>query len=188
MALLIAGIALWTITHIFPAAAPGVRNMLVKKLGEGLYKGLFALDIVFALVLIVLGWKATIPAAIYAPPLYASPVPAILMAIALVLFVASSTANNLKRFVRHPQMTAVLFWAAGHLLANGDDRSIVLFGGLGVWAALEIIFISRREGRWKKSPSVPHLKDVIVAVIAAIVFATLLYLHAALFGVTAIPA
>lgn len=42
MALLIAGIALWFITHLFPAATPDARNNLVGKLGENPYKGIFS--------------------------------------------------------------------------------------------------------------------------------------------------
>jgi len=78
----------------------------MNKFGVGPYKGLFALDIVIALVLIVLGWKAATPAWIYAPPLNGSTIPMAVIVLAIVLFVASSTPNNLKRYVRHPQMTA----------------------------------------------------------------------------------
>ena len=42
--------------------------------------------------------------------------------------------NNVKRLLRHPQLTGVALWGIGHLLANGESRSIILFGGLGAWA------------------------------------------------------
>ena len=167
---------------------PGDRANLAGKLGEGPYKGLFALDIVIALVLIVFGWKAAVPAAVYAPPLFGSPIPSAFLLLAFVLFVASATPNNLKRFIRHPQMTAVLCWSAGHLLTNGDSRSIVLFGGFAIWAVLEILFINKRDGEWQKSGSVPLVKDVITALIAGLVFAAVAYFHASLFGISPIPA
>ena len=69
MTLLIAGVALWSIAHLFPAAAPDARANLAGRFGEGPYKGLFALDIILALVLIVFGWKAATPTPIYTPPL-----------------------------------------------------------------------------------------------------------------------
>jgi uncharacterized membrane protein len=188
MTLLIAGVVLWTIAHLVPAAFPGVRANLATKFGEVPYKGLFALDIIIALVLIVFGWKAAIPTAIYAPPLYGSPIPSAFLVLAILLMVASSMPNNLKRFIRHPQMAAVLCWSAGHLLTNGDSRSIVLFGGFAVWAVLEVVFINKRDGEWQKPVSVPLLKDVITAVVAAVVFAALVYFHASLFGVSPIPA
>lgn len=188
MTLLIAGVVLWSVAHLVPAAAPGIRANLAGKLGEGPYKGLFALDIILALVLIVFGWKAALPAAVYSPPLFGSPIPSVFLILAFVLFVASATPNNLKRFIRHPQMTAVLCWSAGHLLTNGDSRSIVLFGGFAIWATLEILLINKRDGEWHKPAAVPIVKDVITALIAGLAFAALAYFHASLFGVAAIPA
>lgn len=188
MTLLIAGVVLWSVSHLFPAAAPEARAKLANRFGEWPYKGLFALDIILALVLIVVGFKAATPSAIYAPPLYGSPVPSAFLLLAILLFASSSTHNNLRRFIRHPQMTAVLFWSIGHLLANGDSRSVVLFGGLGIWAVLEMVFINKRDGAWEKPGPVPFVEDLITAVIAGIVFAGLVYFHASLFGVSVIPA
>ncbi len=186
MALLIVGIVFWSVTHLFPAAAPGVRTNLVGKFGLAPYKGLFALDIVLALALIVYGWKTATPASLYAPPLYGSPIPAALLMIAILLLVASSLPNNLKRYIRHPQMTAVVFWGAGHLLTNGDSRSTVLFGGLVIWAVLEVIFINRRDGQWRKPEAVSVMKDAVTVLIAVAAYALLINFHAFLFGVSAI--
>ena len=188
MTLLIAGVALWSIAHLFPAAAPGVRANLAARFGEGPYKGLFALGIIIALVLIVIGWKAAIPSAIYAPPLFGSPLPSAVLVLAILLFVTSKTPNNLKRYIRHPQISAVLLWGIAHLLTNGDSRSLVLFGGMATWAILEMVFINKRDGAWEKPASVPFIKDLVTVVIAVIVFAALAYFHASLFGVSAIPA
>jgi len=188
MTLLIAGVVLWSIAHFFPAVAPDARANLAARFGEGPYKGLFALDIIIALVLIVFGWKAATATPIYTPPLFGSPVPSILLVIAILLFVAARAPNNLKRYIRHPQLSSVLLWGIAHLLTNGDSRSLVLFGGLTIWAALQIVFINRRDGQWKKADSVPILKDVITLAIAVVVFAGLLYFHESLFGVAPIPA
>lgn len=187
MAILIAGVVLWSVAHLVPSAAPGVRANLAGKLGEGAFKGLFAIDILIALALIIFGWRSAVPSAIYAPPLGDSPIPAALIAVGIILFVASATPNNLKRLIRHPQMTAVLFWISGHLLANGDSRSLLLFGGLGVWAILEIIFINKRDGVWNKPAPVPVLKDLLTAVLAVIVVLALARFHAALSGVAIVP-
>ena len=46
MTLLIIGVALWSMTHLFPALAPTARQGLVARLGEKAYKGGFALLIV----------------------------------------------------------------------------------------------------------------------------------------------
>jgi uncharacterized membrane protein len=187
MTLLIAGVVLWTIAHLLPAIAPEVRNNLASRFGEGPYKALFAFDIILALALIVFGWKSATPTALYAPPMYGSSIPSTALLLAVLLMVASSMPNNLRRYVRHPQMTAVLFWSASHLLTNGDSRSLVLFGGLGMWAILEIVFINKRDGEKPKPDSVPLLKDVITAGVSVLIFAALLNFHASLFGVSPIP-
>jgi uncharacterized membrane protein len=187
MTLLIAGVVFWTVVHLVPAAAPGVRAKLATRLGQGPYKGLFALNILLALALIVFGWKAATPTAVYAPPLYGTPVPAILLLLAFIFLIAASAPNNLKRIVRHPQMTAVIFWSAGHLLSNGDSRSLVLFGGFAIWAVLEVIFINKRDGQWQKPAAVPWAKDIITVVVAVAAFAGLVYFHASLFGASPVP-
>ncbi|MDH5499987.1 MAG: NnrU family protein [Gammaproteobacteria bacterium] len=187
MTMLFAGIVLWSFTHLFKAVAPGARSRLVERFGLGPYKGLITLDIVIALVLIVVGWRMTTPVALYAPPMYGSPIPSVAVLLAILLFVSSSTPNNLKRYVRHPQMTAVVLWASGHLLTNGESRSVILFGGLAIWAVLEMIFINRRDGRWQKPKAVALSKDAIMVIVAVAVSILLIRFHASLFGVPAIP-
>ena len=187
MALLIAGVVFWSIVHLMPAVAPGLRTSLTSKLGEWPYKGLFAVDILIALALIVFGWKAASPILIYAPPLADSPLPLALIAVAILLFTASSLPNNMKRHVRHPQMAAVLLFSIAHLLTNGDSRSLVLFAGLGLWSILEIVFINKRDSDWTPPPATALSKDVITVITAIVVFKTLGYFHLALFGVPAMP-
>ena len=61
MSLLIAGLLLFTIIHLIPAASPATRAGLVEKLGDGPYRGLFSVAILASLVLIVFGWRAATP-------------------------------------------------------------------------------------------------------------------------------
>lgn len=183
MAILIAGVVLWSVVHLMPSLAPTVRTKLVGALGPNPYKGIFSIDIILALILIVWGWKSATPSHVYAPPLAGSIIPGVLMALAFVLMVAASTRNNIKCHVRHPQMTAVVLWGAGHLLANGDSRSLVLFGGFTLWALLEILFINRRDGEWQKPASQPITSDLLVLVIAGVAFAAVAHFHQSWFGV-----
>lgn len=186
MALLIAGVVLWSVAHLFPAIAPDGRTILTSKLGAGPYKGLFALDIVIALGLIIFGWKSSTPAMVYAVPVIDDTVPLALVILSIVLFVAASLPNNLKRYVRHPQMMAVVLWGASHLMTNGDSRSVVLFGGLTAWAILEVVFINRRDGAWQRPAAVPFVKDVVTGIVAIAAIAAIVAFHARLFGVPAL--
>jgi uncharacterized membrane protein len=80
-------------------------------------------------------------------------------------------------------MAATLLWSLAHLLANGDSRSIALFGGLGIWAIAEVVLCNRRDGAWEKPATVSRSLDVITLAIGAAGFALVWYFHAALFGV-----
>jgi uncharacterized membrane protein len=181
MSLLIMGIMTWCVVHLFPSAAPAARQALSARMGNA-YRGLFALLILLSLALIVVGWRSALPTAVYVPPLYGSPVVSLLMLVAFVLFVAARAPTNIRRLLRHPQLTSVIVWAIAHLLANGDSRSLALFGSLGAWAVLEIALINRRDGVWKKPGPFPVKADVSAVLIGAVAFAILLYLHAPLFG------
>ena len=183
MALLIAGMLLFTLVHLLPAASPRTRDNLAEKLGENAYRGLFSAVILVSLVVIVFGWKASSPATVYVPPFGGGPVISAVIFFAFVLFVTSKARTNYRRFVRHPQMAAVILWSVTHLLVTGDSRSVVLFGGLAVWAAAQIILCNKRDGEWQKPDVVPFSADMIVAIIAGVAFAIFFYLHKALFGV-----
>ena len=183
MSLLIAGLLVFTIVHLVPAASPATRARLVDSLGEGPYRGLYSIVIIASLVLIVFGWKAATPTSVYVPPVGGGAVISALVFAAFVMFVTSKARSNYRRFVRHPQMIAVILWSVAHLLVNGDSRSVLLFGGLGIWAVFEIVLCNRRDGAWRKPDVVPFSADMIVAVIAAVAFGAFFFLHKALFGV-----
>ena len=183
MALFVAGITLFCVVHLFSAIAPGSRENLVFKLGENPYKGIYSILILLGLVLIVLGWKSTIPHAVYTPPLLPGVVPSVLVFVALVLFFASQMNGYFKRILRHPQMIATLLWAGSHLLTNGDSRSLILFGSLAVWALLEIVLCNRRDGKRVELPAASVKADAIAVAVGVVAFGVLGHFHQQLFGV-----
>ena len=187
MSLLLAGIILWFVVHSFPAAAPGKRDALVTKLGEQPYRGVFSLVILASLVMIVFGWKSAVPSAVYQPPMGPGILPSILVFVGLVFFFASQLNGNIKRVLRHPQMAGTIFWAVAHLLTNGDSRSVVLFGGMAIWAVFEIVMINRREGPRAEPGPASGKFDLIALVIGGVAFAVIGHFHLRLFGVAPIP-
>ena len=186
MTLLVFGVFIWSLTHLFPAMRPDARGRLFERLGENTYKGVYSLCIVFGLVLIIAGWRSVVPAGVYAP-LAPNPLVSLLVLAALILFAASAIPGNIKRYVRHPQMAAVILWGVAHLLTNGSNRAIVLFGGLTLWAVLEIVLCSKRDGEWRKPAKAAVRSDIITVVAGIVVFAVVAYFHPNLFGVNAIP-
>ena len=176
------GVLLWSFTHFLPAAFPGLRKSLVARLGENGLKGLFTLSMALAIYLVISGWKAAVPESIYLPPTWGRHVTALLVLIGFILFFAPYPANNIKRMLRHPQLTGVVCWGIGHLLANGEGRSVILFGGLALWAFIEMILINRRDGVWSKPAPAPLKNDIILVVAGLIIYATVAAAHQWLFG------
>ena len=67
MEMMIAGLAVWVLVHLFPSLMAPTRDRLAGRLG-GAYQGLFALTILGGLLLIIFGWRAATPEPIYWPP------------------------------------------------------------------------------------------------------------------------
>jgi uncharacterized membrane protein len=187
MSALIAGMLLWSGVHLIPSLGRPLRSRLIDRHGEQKYQGLFALGILASLALIIFGWRSTPPDPVYSTPTWGRLAAIVLVYPALVLFVGSGMPTNLKRFLRHPQLTGVFVWSAGHLLANGDTRSIVLFGGMGVWSIIAMQTINRRDGEWIKPKSSPAIADLMMLGIAAIAYGVLLFAHPYIAGVSAMP-
>lgn len=183
MVWLVLGVLVWSGVHLFPALGTSTRAGWIERAGEGPYKGGFALSVVLALVMMVLGWRATMPEFVYVPPSWGATLALPLMAVGLLLFLASGVPTNLKRVIRHPQLLGVATWAAAHLLSNGADRSLVLFGGLGVWALVEMFALNRRDGAWQKPEPVPMAAEARPVVAAVVVFAVLYFVHPYIAGV-----
>lgn len=186
MSLLVLGILLWSVAHLIPAVAIGPRSALLDRLGAKRYRLIFSIVIVTAIVLMVRGWKTATPTLVYATDPGMRFVAIALMIVAMILFVASNAPGNIRRILRHPQLLSVIIWCAAHLLTNGDSASLVLFGGLGVWAIVQIIATNRRDGAWQRRESVPARKDVITILVGLATFAILLVLHQWISGVALI--
>lgn len=185
MSVLILGVIIWSAAHLFKAVWPARRRQIERRVGARAYRGVFSIIIVGSLILVVIGWRSADPFRVYAAPLSGGPVISLLVLAALILFFASQFPGNVRRLVRHPQMTGTVLWGVAHLLTNGDSRSVVLFGGLTAWALLEVTFINRRDGAWQKPGPAAIKYDIFPIAIGFAAFAALLLLHRTLFGVAA---
>lgn len=184
---LVSGVALWAIMHFVPTLLPGMRSNLIASLGEKPYSGIFALVVLFALIMIVVGWRTTVPVVLYAPPWWGQNFAILLMFASINLFGAAHAKTNIKRVIRHPMLTGMLFWAIAHISANGDIRSLILFGGLGLWSAAEMSLINKREGVWVKPEKASLRSEAIAATVSIVVFLVLIALHPYFAGVSPLP-
>lgn len=183
MFLLILGLALWCAAHMFKAYAPAKHAEAVARLGEGPVKGGVAVALVLAIVLMVQGYQSAAAAVAYVPPAWGVHANNLLMVFALALTGAGHMKSNIARVLRHPMLTGAALWAVAHLLANGEVRDVILFGGLGVWAVASMVLISRRDGPWTRPPASPVKKDLMTLAGGLVLFIVVGLLHWLVFGV-----
>jgi uncharacterized membrane protein len=147
MTLLILGLLLFLGTHAFTMAR-GPRAAVVGRLGEGPYKGLYALVSLAGLVLIVIGfgqYRAGGYVQLWDPPTWTRHLALLLVWIAFVCLAAAYLPGRIKGRLKHPMLAAVKLWAFAHLLANGDLGSLLLFGSFLAWAVVARISTKRRS-------------------------------------------
>jgi uncharacterized membrane protein len=66
----------------------------------------------------------------------------------MVLLVATYVPNNsFKARLHHPMILSVKVWALAHLLANGREADVILFGAFLVWAVLDFRAARQRDRR-----------------------------------------
>lgn len=128
--------------HWFKRWAPGARA----KMGDA-GKGVVALVSVAGIVAMVIGYRAADFVPVYTPIPGMGHLNNTLMLIALFLFGVGGTKGTLYPKMRHPMLWGTVTWAVAHLLVNGDLASIVLFGGMGLWALISMVLINR-AGPW----------------------------------------
>jgi uncharacterized membrane protein len=161
---------------------PDQRARLANNLGK-VYQLCFALLIVASIVTMVLGWRSMSPEQVYNPPGWGHNVAIICSLLTFILFAAAKSQTNIKRVLRHPQLLGLVIWSVGHLLANGDQRSLILFTALGAWAIVEMLMINKRDGEWVKPEPLPGKADIITLVKGLVLFSVFFFLHPWLSGV-----
>lgn len=142
MALLILGVLIWSLAHMAERIFPGFHRAL-----RGAERPMVGALVLVSVVLMFIGWRATDPTLLWAPNAALKGINNLLMLFAVYLFAASGMKLWITRKIRHPQLTGVKTWAIAHLLVNGDIPGFVLFGGLLIWAVLEVILINRQT-KW----------------------------------------
>ncbi len=174
MTYLISGIALWYLAHLFKRLAPCMRAAM----GTA-GRAAVALALTAATVLMVVGYRA-VPAASNLVTIPGNGhLNNLLMMIAVIVFGAGMSKGVLWTRIRHPMLWGVLLWSLAHLLVHNDVASIVLFGGLGLWAVVEMAVINA-AGPWLRPASGGWKRDAVLIVIALVMYAIIVAIHVAL--------
>ncbi|MDF2141474.1 NnrU family protein [Paenirhodobacter sp. CAU 1674] len=144
MALLILGILLWVLPHLAKRIVPGFHRSLM-----GSEKPMVAGLVVVGVLLMIVGYRMAAVVPLYTPLPGMGHANNTLMLISVYMFGVGGARSLLVDKIRHPMLWGMVIWAVAHLLVNGDLASVLLFGGLGVWAVTEMVLINR-AAPWKR--------------------------------------
>jgi uncharacterized membrane protein len=172
MSWLIIGVLLWAGAHLFKRLAPKAR----KGMGDA-GKGLVAAGSLLAVVLMVIGYRMSDPTFHWALGGWAWHLNNLLMMISILLVGLANAKSRLRPYLRHPMLTGVILWSVAHLLVNGDLPSLILFGGIGMWAITEIVLINRDVPKWTAPTGLSARGDAIWLVSSAVAFLVIVGIH-----------
>ncbi|MEE2929466.1 MAG: NnrU family protein [Pseudomonadota bacterium] len=192
MLMFLAGLVIFYGVHVFSAIrSRAPEKDLRTRMGYGPFMGLYSVLSLIGFILIIYGYGATRGLGLlYNPPTWLAHINLVLTIPALILLVASQLpAGYIKKASKHPMLLAVKLWALGHLLANGEINSVILFGSFLAYAVFDRIMVKRRgDNGPRPETTLNPMMDVISVGAGAIVWAAIaLWLHPILFGVVAIP-
>ena len=173
MGLLILGLALWCGAHWFKRIAPDARA----RLGDP-GKGLVAVLLLGSVVLMVMGYRAAAPVQIWVPPSFLIHINNLLMLGAVWMFVSSLARPGVRLAagLKHNQLVGAKVWAVAHFLVNGDLASIVLFGGILVWAVVSVILINKGTDDFNPEAA-PITSTPVFVVVFALAFVLIAGVH-----------
>lgn len=150
MGTLLIAVLFWLFIHRGIAASP-LRGVLVARLGENGYRGLFSLLSAIGLAGLIWSFgeaRATANLVLWTAPTWLYWVPVVGMLPAFLLLVGSVTmpnpgmvgaekllagtepARGILRVTRHPMLCAFALWAILHIVINGDLDSLLLFAAI----------------------------------------------------------
>jgi uncharacterized membrane protein len=167
MAMLIAAALFFLLLHLL-VAGTRLRDVIVSAIGERPYLGLFSLASLGGIVWLAISYNAAMgsgSAVVWDLGPGVAHMGIIVTALAFLLAVPGLLVPNptavmqgeaatregvvrgILRITRHPFLWGVALWAAFHLLANGDQASIVLFGTLLALAVAGTYSIDAKRAR-----------------------------------------
>ncbi len=184
MLLLVLGLLLFFSIHLVPAFQ-GSRGRLVGWIGESWYKTIFSLVSATGFILIVMG-KGNAPLVLmFDPPAWGSVITKIVMLPAFILLIASYYPCNIKSQIKHPMLIGVLLWSTAHLLANGDQASLLLFGSFALYAVIDLFSVFHRStesAATSGTESSGFISDMVVVIVGILIYFLVYKIHGVAFA------
>lgn len=148
MVLLVLALLAFAFVHLIPAI-PRAKANAKARFGKA-YGPVYGMASLLLLVLALVAFRHAPSVDVYQPALWGAHANMLLTLIGFVFLGIFLFRGTWRNRLKYPMLMAVGFWALGHLLANGDGRSVVFFGGFAVIAGLQV-FLSSRLVEWVPS-------------------------------------
>ncbi|WIY52377.1 NnrU family protein [Devosia sp. YIM 151766] len=157
--------------HSVPAV-PAIRTTLIQLLGRRAYLVLYSLVSLLALAWVFHAALRLDYIELWPPAPWQAWTTLILSPLALFLLIAGLISPNpasisfrgkggagaITAITRHPVLWGFILWAFGHVIANGDLRSLLLFGSFTLFAVFGIAMAERR-GRRRLGSAWPSIAE-----------------------------
>lgn len=183
MGVLIVGLAMFLGVHSIRLV--GLRGLVTKILGEGLYSILYFIVSAVGLALIVYGHILSHPSeTVWTPPAWTRTLALVSIPISLVLVISAYVPSHIRSALRHPMTIGILIWSATHALANGEFANLVLFGSFAAWSLITLLEAYLRGGEFENPGT--WWADMTAIVIGLALATGLAWFHMQLFGVAVI--
>ncbi len=177
MGMLIVGVVIWSVVHFFKRVTPDMRAQMDAKMGAGPARGVISVLLLASLVMMIFGYRGAEIIPVYTPMAGMGHLNNLLMIVAVILLGAGNSKGKMRSMMRHPMLMSAVVWAGAHLLVNGDQASLILFGGMAAWAVIQMLLINRAEGAWQRPEPGPLKGDIKLLVISAVVFVVIVGIH-----------
>jgi len=128
-------------------------------------------------VLMVIGYRQAEVIEEWYPPVWLTHANNFLVLIAIFMMSPAPKKGRILNGMRHPMLTGFMAWAFAHLLVNWDLASLILFGGLFIWAAAEVVLINKAEPEWTAPAPGSYAKDGMFLVASLVLMAIIGYIH-----------
>jgi uncharacterized membrane protein len=177
MSYLILGLVIFFAGHAASMNA-GLRTSMVNKWGLITYKLLYSVVALIGLYLMVKGFAAYRAGGYiqaFSPPKAMMHINLLLSTLAFIFIVASNLpAGFIKTRLKHPFLVGIKLWAFGHLLANWDLGSLLIFGSFLAYAVINRI--AQKAKGIEIAPKPFGLGDIL-AIVIGLAFAAWFIMH-----------
>jgi uncharacterized membrane protein len=179
MILLILGLIAFASVHL-QSAIPRLDERWRSRFGRG-YRPLFGLLLLVALAIIVIGWRLSPFVPVYDPPAGGRYVTFLLVLLGFLCLGIFLFRGRFRQELRFPLALGIILWGMGHLFSNGDAASLILFGGMIVYAAIHVGLGIAYGVRPSLDVRTGH--DALSLLAGAALYGVMTQLHLALIGV-----